>query len=120
MENSQLFDNRQKWLDLTKLQPKELIYTEIIKERVRQDEKWGQQNHEIINQNCLNTAVSETTAKFLCEQAVKNNTLCWGDIIIEEVAEALYAPNKKLMREELIQCAAVIVAMIESLDRNGK
>lgn len=130
MENNQLFDNKQKWLDLTKLQPKKIIYSEIISERIKQDEKWGEQNHPIVNS--LKTydnhlpileeydICNEERAKFLCNWNAQMKTLTWGHILIEEVSEVLHAPNKELMRGELIQCAAVIVAMIESLDRNGK
>ena len=127
MENNQLFDNKQKWLDLTKLQQKKLIYSEIISERIKQDEKWGIQNHLIVDDSYVPEGMhlryglpSEKRVKELCDSLSKKNELTWGDIIVEELVEALNAPNKESMREELIQCAAVIVAMIESLDRNGK
>lgn len=101
------------------------IIESILNERIKQDEKWSIQNHPIINYNSKNISryynlPSEKTAKSLCNNAAKHGKLTWGDIVVEELVEALCAPNKELMREELIQSAAVIVAMIESLDRNGK
>jgi NTP pyrophosphatase (non-canonical NTP hydrolase) len=98
----------------------ENIFQEIKQERVRQDEKWKEQNHPIVNEEVIRGFISEQSAKDWCDIATQEKCLTWGHIIIEEIAEALHAPNKESMREELVQCAAVIVAMIESLDRNGK
>ncbi len=65
-------------------------------ERARQDEKWGEQNHDIYK---------------------------WLAILGEEVGEAnkaaLENDYSELMKE-LIQIGAVTVAMIESLERNRK
>lgn len=101
------------------------IFKQIYKERIKQDSKWGIQNHPIINEDEFDLfhnygIIDEKTAKTYCEDGVKDGDLCWANILVEEVSEALSAPNKENMREELIQCAAVVVAMIESLDRNGK
>jgi len=75
------------------------ILDEIKKERVKQDVKWGEQNHAPAD---------------------------WLMILGEEVGEANKAAleakfgNKTLTeyREELVQVAAVAVAMIQCLDRN--
>ena len=71
------------------------IIDEILVERQKQDEKWGVQNH---------------------------NSWYWLAILMEEVGEVAHAICGKRhdflnYREELIQVAAVAVAMIESLDR---
>jgi hypothetical protein len=130
MENNNLYDVKQTWLDITKLQAKKSIYTEIIEERQKQDIKWGQQNHPIVSH--LDTysnglpilsdydICNEERAKFLCNWNAQMGSLTWGHIIIEELVEAMSAKTKEEMRTELIQCAAVIIAMIESLERNGK
>lgn len=71
----------------------ENILREIKQERILQNEKWGEQNHHL----------------FL-----------WLAILGEEVGEAnKSALENKLdeYREELIQVAAVAVAMLECLDR---
>ncbi len=77
------------------------ILNEIVKERKRQDQKWGEQNHEPVE---------------------------WMSVLIEEVGEAGKAVLEDRLkhntnglhnyREELIQIAAVTIAMIESYDRN--
>lgn len=73
---------------------------EVLKERERQDAKWGEQNH---------------------------GPLLWLAILGEEFGEVSKAaleavvmgdPTFKNYREELIQLAAVAVSMIESFDRN--
>lgn len=103
------------------------IIEEILEERRRQDEKWGVQNHKIVTDTVphelLMTYYSlprEERAKKNCDTATKEGILTWGDIIVEELVEALNAKDYKDMRTELVQCGAVILAMIESLDRNGK
>ena len=84
-----------------------LVLDEVAIERMRQDAKWGQQNHD---------------------------PFVWNTILLEEVGEAAkeileghfvessFARNKRgyyqTARTELVQVAAVAVAMIESLDRN--
>ena len=83
------------------------VAVEVIKERERQDGLWGEQNHDPI---------------------------LWCAILGEEVGEVnkagLNAFNSKTSnvlnyclkgyREELIQVAAVAIAMIESFDRKEK
>lgn len=79
------------------------IFEEIEQERFEQDVKWGEQNHKPIE---------------------------WCAILGEEVGEVnkealehhfkVEGSNLSRYREELIQVAAVAVAMIESLDRNNE
>ena len=70
------------------------IISEIIDERDRQDEKWGEQNHV---------------------------PLKWLAILGEEVGEANKAVldgDGENLSEELIQVAATAVAFLQSLERN--
>lgn len=78
------------------------IYHAINQERARQDDAWGEQNHDPI---------------------------MWTAILTEEVGEAVkqalqagYEPDRMhhlgCLQRELIQAAAVCVAAIESLNRN--
>ena len=80
------------------------ILGEIANERVRQNDKWGEQNHKPVE---------------------------WIAILTEEVGEAAkeaienhfeYPNNEGLTnyRKELVQVAAVAVQMIECFDRNLK
>lgn len=108
----------------------ENILTEIRDERKRQTEKWGEQNHPILDPMLLSREPqrmceeyeipTEDRAKFLCENNFKNKTGTWMHILVEEVSEAASCKDVTSLREELIQTAAVVVAMIESLDRNGR
>lgn len=77
----------------------EMAMAEISLERKRQDEKWGVQNH---------------------------HPILWNLILAEEMGEVAKALNEwhfrsapvKDVRDELIQTAAVCVAMLESMERN--
>jgi len=74
---------------------KDKVLSEVHFERERQDNKWGVQNHD---------------------------PYFWYSILGEEFGEigkALCEKDFKNYREELIQTAAVCVAMLECLDRNG-
>lgn len=97
------------------------IFDEIHVERMRQDAKWGEQNHKSVATAYPGRyygVSSESSAKARCEWAAKNSCLTWGDIACEEMAEALNSDNDTDRREELVQLAAVVVAWIECLDRN--
>ena len=75
---------------------KEDIVELIISERKKQDLKWGEQNHNIYK---------------------------WLAILGEEVGEvnkAVLEDKYDEVLDELVQIAAVSVAMIESLERNRK
>ena len=68
------------------------VLEEVMEERKRQDELWGEQNHE---------------------------DRIWLAILVEEVGEVANDINErsKELREELIQVAAVAVSWVESIDR---
>lgn len=82
------------------------VLEEILEERIRQDIRWGQQNHGpaewfLILGEEIGEAARELTQALL------------GETEPEAVTPQIYRA-----REELVQAAAVAVAMIESLDRN--
>lgn len=76
------------------------IFAAIDEERIKQDAKWGQQDHD---------------------------DLLWGAILAEEVGEAAQAAlfskynpcdmHTNGLRQELTQAAAVIVAWLEAINR---
>lgn len=86
-------DKYQRWIELAH------VLREVGHERQRQDEEWGIQNH---------------------------HPVLWHLILAEEFGEVGKALNEwhfrhdsiLKTREELVQVAAVAVAMIESIDRN--
>jgi hypothetical protein len=79
-----------------------VVTTDVMLERAKQDVKWGEQNR---------------------------NPVEWMSILGEEYGEACQAANDLYfatadistadLRAELIQVAAVAVAAIENIDRNG-
>jgi NTP pyrophosphatase (non-canonical NTP hydrolase) len=76
---------------------------DIFKERMAQDAKWGVQNHHPME---WLTILMEEVGEF--SRAILINR--WG------AAEG--PPNPTKMREELVQVAAVALAMLECCDRN--
>lgn len=82
--------------------------TEILKERARQNEKWGEQNHSPTQWLVILMAEVEEVARAILEsQGPQNpNELLTPDDWFEN------------LREELIQVGAVALAAVESLDRN--
>ena len=77
-----------------KIEKSSVVLAEALFERTRQDELWGEQNH---------------------------SPEVWCAILMEEVGEAAHAVLERggdNYREELVQVAAVAVAMVESYDRN--
>lgn len=124
-------DNLSLHISKVEPKPKKSIWGEIKDERRKQDKKWGQQNHPILCNVLLDSEPrrmcseyeipSENRAKALVEIHAKRKSLTFMHILIEEISEAASCQrDTKKLREELIQSGAVIVAMIESLDRNGE
>lgn len=87
------------------------IMDEVLKERIRQNEKWGEQNHDpeiwcmILGEEVgeVNTAALE--ANFSAPHMNSDN-------------EAAFRKHMDNYREELIQVAAVAVSMVQCFDRN--
>ena len=85
--------------DALKMRKIQMVLAEVAQERVRQESKWGEQNH---------------------------HAFPYLAILGEEVGEANQAAVKATFedgkwsdyRKELIQVAAVAVAMVEAYDRN--
>jgi hypothetical protein len=73
-----------------------VIMTEVIHERIRQEVKWGEQNHEVVGDR---------------------GDVTWADILIKKVAATLEGETEDEQRIELIHVAAVAVAAIEAIDR---
>lgn len=84
------------------------IFGAIREERMRQDIKWGEQNHsDPVWLTVLAEEIGEA-AKEVLEQRAANG---YVDVLPPEVTAHL--------RDELIQSAAVLVAWIEHLDRRA-
>ena len=98
-----------------------LILDELFMERERQNCIFGEQNFPLVKkidpkENHLRYGIiDEEHAKFRVDN---NQELTYFNLLIEEVSEAVSAHDYQSMREELIQVGAVVVQMIEALDRN--
>lgn len=99
------------------------VLVEIAEERARQEELWGEQNHPVLSSS-PNTFVARRSHaaradvfKRRNDRRAKESNLAWDDIILEEVYEALAEEDPARIRAELVQAAAVVVNMIQGLDR---
>lgn len=106
-----------------------LVLSEIERERLRQDEKWGVQNHPDIDYRHVPSVYifASQDMKEVCQAAHKAGQDNWATILLEEVLEAVDeaetdgASNDSgaKLRTELIQVAAVCVAWVEAIDRRA-
>lgn len=88
----------------------QFVLWEVAQERLRQEKLWGEQNHtQMIWLGIL--------AEEFGEAAQQINELHFR---AQHLTDCLPKERRQLVRDELIQVAAVAVAMIESLDRNGE
>lgn len=112
--------------------PGAAVAREIIQERVRQDAKWGVQNHPDgtgpyrrilkgagINLDLRTGAELANIFRAKC-QANGPNDDNWRDILLEEVFEAMAEEDQDRLRTELIQVAAVAVSWVECIDRRNR
>lgn len=104
-----------------------LVLYEVSRERGRQDEKFGEQNHPdgtgtgggfaLVNGLPWDFAALASRAKHHAAYRAELGTLTWADVLLEEVFEALAEDDPVKLRAELVQVAAVAVAHIEAIDR---
>lgn len=103
------------------------VLKEVLQERLKQHAKWGEQNlpdgtgpnyllfgrteTDATNLTLRNAAIRVTDSRSMM------GILSYSDILLEEVFEALSETDQKLLRAELIQCAAVAVQWVEKIDR---
>lgn len=92
---------------------------DIYEERVRQDVKWGPQNHPDGTGSSAQKSAA-TRARMTADHNARIGTLTWADILREEFHEALAESDPVLLREELIQVAAVAAAWAEAIDRRDR
>lgn len=97
------------------------ILERILAERRRQDAKWGEQNHKNAHSRDLDQASSRLRRRReLNESNARHGCTNWNDVLLEEVEEAVEQAalgDDEKLTEELVQCAAVIVAWIECIER---
>jgi hypothetical protein len=101
------------------------ICDEISRERARQIDKWGEQNHpdgtgDAFKVGDVTATMMADVARARCQKAANEGCVTWEHILAEEVCEAFAESGPDKLREELIQTAAVAVAWIEAIDRRSK
>lgn len=90
------------------------ILKEIKQERKRQNKKWGEQNHNLVEWMAILTEEHGEAGKEALEYHFAAQELA---VDLPENKEA-FLKKLKAYRTELIQVAAVAVSMIESVERN--
>ena len=105
------------------------VLAEVFEERLRQDDKWGEQNHPDFDRQVLDWSkpmihdhygiLQAQYAKFNCDNAFRSGRPDWISVLIEEVSEVLDCVDRPVseLRDELIQVAAVAVSWVEAIDR---
>ncbi|GHH80478.1 hypothetical protein GCM10018781_61020 [Kitasatospora indigofera] len=79
--------------------------------------RWGEQHHPTGAHRGF--APLRRLLQYLCDRAARRGRKTWRHILVEEVLEVLAEPDDpQAMRAELVQVGAVVVAMIDDLDRN--
>lgn len=96
-----------------------VVLKDVLQEREDQHAKWGQQDLP----NGTDTSMWQEYAAMA--QGVNDaraivGTVTWSSVLQEEVYEALAEEDPVLLRAELVQVAAVVVAWIEALDRRPR
>jgi hypothetical protein len=100
---------------------------EVGYERLRQELKWGQQNHPDLPPDAPENVLPSTwlyvptadDARAMCQGAFAQHRGSYAHILLEEVCEAFDdARDPHKLRAELVQVAAVAVAWIEKIDRH--
>ena len=85
------------------------VVRDVYEERVRQDKKWGEQNHDNAHYFAILAEEFGEVAKEVVELHAYNGP----------TGAVAYIERMQNLRTELIQTAAVAVAMVECLERNN-
>ena len=106
----------------------------VIAERQRQDAKWGEQNHPMVPSehrdspsacsyaSAILGVPSASNARDACEWSHRASQGTYAHILVEEVAEfveacVIHGETSDEARAEMVQVAAVALAMLECIDR---
>ena len=91
------------------------VLADIAKERRRQDAKHGFIDLPDGTGSEYHVALAPLL-KAACDVLAREGLVTWGDILVEEVFEALAEASKAQLRDELIHVAAVCVKWVQWLD----
>ena len=100
------------------------ILEEIRAECQRQKNKFGEQNHRMVALDHYADqyrAMAQSVKKYNDKlTASEERKIAWDSILLEEVWEALGETEPEKQRKEMIQVAAVAVAIVECLERKNQ
>jgi hypothetical protein len=91
---------------------------EVADERERQDDRWGEQNHDDGTGGKYDVILRDA-ARNACQREAEAGHPTWRSILFEEVTEAFAETDPAKLRAELVQVAAVAAAWIEAMDRRA-
>jgi len=89
---------------------------DIDRERQAQLAKWGDQRHPD-GTGLPGDVQRADSAREVCQAMASREETTWRGILAEEVAEAFAESDPTLLRDELVQVAAVCAAWIGDIDR---
>lgn len=94
---------------------------DVAAERFAQIEKWGDQTGLTFGTTGTYEDLQRSyDARRACERAFAAGDGNYRAIITEEFWEVMAATSRDNLREELVQLAAVAVAAVEALDKQGR
>lgn len=101
------------------------VINDIIKERTRQDERWGIQHHSDESSDYFAWQSFPKTSdgmRWLNDKRVDTCQLAWDGILYEELVEAFeeLGISQVNLRKELIEVAAVCVAWVQDIDSRNE
>ena len=101
-------------------QTRALVFDSVNKERDRQEAKWGAQSWP--NGTSDEYRWVADAYRNVCNDNMKDGTVTWHDILLEEVFEALGEEDADKLENELVQVIAVAVNWVEDIrrKRNGR
>lgn len=92
------------------------VLHEVLKERIRQHDMWGEQNFPDGTGDIFARAEA-IGLKRKCDRAMKDGTVTFKMLLLEEVCEACAELDPVKLRTELIQIAAFSSQWVEAIDR---
>lgn len=91
------------------------VIQRVIDERLRQDEKWGEQNHNAVEWISILTEEVGEASKEAVDFHFAN-----GDVDVKlKAGKSLQIERIQKLKRELIQVAAVAIQAVESIERQA-
>lgn len=94
----------------------QVVLADVEEERVRQDERWGEQHHPDGTGSVDYSACAGFYKTQYDIESRKAEGPKWATILLEEVYEACAEWAEDRLRTELVQVAAVCCAWVEDID----